>query len=367
MDLMLWNCQGASGRAIHRALNLMLQVYKPTILGLFEPKVSGIQANKICSNLGFSDWVRVEAVGFSGGIWVLWKEPVHLDILFTHPQFILFQVRQSGKPPWMFAPVYGSPAHHLRRRLWRDLSQSKRGPQGPWMVAGDFNSVTSREETMNYVSFSAQRSSDFVNWIQDEGLIDMGFAGSRLTWVKDGSTDSLKGARLDRALCNFDWRGCFPDAMVEHLPRVASDHAPLLIRLQGRQRPNNVSPFLFQAAWTTHCDLPEVVSRTWNSDTSLADNIQRVTEGLTNWNKEEFGNVHIRKRNLLARLGGIQRATTRGAHRGLYRLEKRLQSQLEDTLYQEELLWFQQSRADWIRSGDRNTKFYHAVATVKKS
>ncbi|XP_019158270.1 PREDICTED: uncharacterized protein LOC109154983 [Ipomoea nil] len=368
-DCLIWNYQGASGRPFRRALKHLLQVYKPNILGLFEPKVSGDQANKICSQLGFSEWIRVEAVGFSGGIWVLWKDPVHISVLFTHPQFILVQVSQSGQPPWVFAAVYGSPTHHLRCRLWRDLSQSKRGPQGPWLVAGDFNSVINKEETTNYSSFSTQRSSDFVNWIQDEGLIDLGFSGPRLTWVKNGPTGATKGARLDQTLCNIDWRVRFPYAEVEHLPRVASDHAPLLLRLHGSRRgnPTNLFHFHFQAAWLTHQDLTKVVQRMRNTDRDLADNVQRVAHGLSDWNKEVFGNIFKEKKVLLSRLGGIQRILANKYHRGLYKLEQKLQVELEETLYQEELLWFQRSREDWITSGDRNTAYYHAAATVRQS
>ncbi|XP_019178992.1 PREDICTED: uncharacterized protein LOC109174182 [Ipomoea nil] len=369
MDCLLWNCQGASGRPFRRTLKHILQVYKPNILGLFEPKVSGDQANRICSQLGFSDWVRVEAVGFSGGIWVLWKDPVRISIVFTHPQFVLLHVQQDGQPPWVFAPVYGSPTHHLRRRLWHDLSQSKRGPLGPWLVAGDFNYVMKREETANYNSFSSQRSSEFAAWIQDEGLIDLGFSGPKLTWVKEGSAEVIKGARLDRALCNLEWRIRFPDASVEHLQRVASDHTPLLIRLFGGRRDTISNPFhfRFQAAWLAHQDLPTLVQRSWDTGRGLTDNIQKISHDLSDWNKTIFGNIFKRKKVLLSRLGGIQRILASTYHRGLCKLEKKLQIELEETLYQEELLWFQRSREDWITAGDRNTAFYHAAATVNKS
>lgn len=40
-------------------------------------------------------------------------------------------------------------------------------------------------------------------------------------------------------------------------------------------------------------------------------------------------------------------------------LEKKLQHELNELLQQEELMWFQRSRANWLRDGDHNTKYYH--------
>ncbi|XP_019166615.1 PREDICTED: uncharacterized protein LOC109162348 [Ipomoea nil] len=313
-------------------------------MGLFEPKVSGNHANAICSKLGFPNWIRVEAFGYSGGIWVFWKDSIHVSVFFTHPQFLLLQITEAGKPPWFFAPVYGSPVHHLRRRLWKYLNQTNRNISGPWLVAGDFNTVTHRDETLNYLSYSSQRSSDFVNWIQDEGLIDLGFAGPKLTWVKDGASDHIKGARLDRAMCNISWRLKYPDVCVTHLPRFASDHAPILINLEKRAQPLSPACFLFQAAWTTHPDWQNVVTQTWSHEKDLQNNLQDLASKLTGWNKTVFGNIFKRKRELLARLGGIQRRLEITYHRGLASLQRKLTIQLEDVLYQEELMWFQQSR-----------------------
>ncbi|XP_019160892.1 PREDICTED: uncharacterized protein LOC109157440 [Ipomoea nil] len=176
----------------------------------------------------------------------------------------------------------------------------------------------------NYNSLSTQRSADFALWIQNEGLIDLGFSGSKLTWVKEGSVNPLKGTRLDRALCNVDWKLRFPDVTVTHLPRISSDHAPILLQNKGGRKRSNISPFIFQAAWLTHPDFRTVVRHLWREDQSLETNTNNLAEGLKSWNKTVFGNIHTQKRILMFRLAGVQRCMANGFHGGLGKLEKKL-------------------------------------------
>lgn len=68
MICLTWNYQGAASREVVGSLKDMIQTHKPHILGLLEPKSSGFKADEVCRKLGFEEWVRVEAIGFSGGI-----------------------------------------------------------------------------------------------------------------------------------------------------------------------------------------------------------------------------------------------------------------------------------------------------------
>jgi len=87
---------------------------------------------------------------------------------------------------------------------------------------------------------------------------------------------------------------------------------------------------------------------------------------LSTWNKEVFGNLFRRKRKLWARIEGLQRRLATGAPRYLLKLERKLRSELDQTLDQIAMLWFQKAREDQIRDGDRNTKYFHTATIIRR-
>ncbi|XP_031120913.1 uncharacterized protein LOC116024153 [Ipomoea triloba] len=272
--------------------------YKPQILGLLEPKVSGASADSICKNLKFDNWIRIEAYGFSGGIWLLWNDPISLDILYTNPQFLLAQVKENSGETWNISVT-----------------------------------VLNKEEVSCPRNFSQQRCVGFQNWMFNQGLLDMGFSGPKFTWHRGNTQDTFKAARLDRAVCNTEFQALWNIINVEHLPIIGSDHAPILVSFSNDNNFKGPKKFRFMAPWLIHPDFEKLVKENWKRDEPLRNNNENLARLLQSWNKEESG---------------------------LIRLEKKLQKELNSLLDQEELKWFQKSRETWIASGDRNTKFYHA-------
>jgi len=94
--------------------------------------------------------------------------------------------------------------------------------------------------------------------------------------------------------------------------------------------------------------------------------LSELAADLTKWNKEVFGNLFRRKRKLWARIEGVQRRLAEGTSRHILKLERRLRHELEQTLDQIALMWFQKAREDQIRDGDRNTKYFHTSTIIRR-
>lgn len=198
-------------------------------------------------------------------------------------------------------------------------------------------------------------------------LIELEFSGPSHTWACGLSEDTRKSARLDRSLCNADWSTRFSNASVKHLPAIQSDHCPLLISPNGFAPISALNkPFWFQAAWMTHEQFDDFVKNKWSNEIPLVPFLKTFSHELQSWNKEVFHNIFQKKRELFARIGGIQKKLAFNHDRGLIKLEGKLRRELDEVLYREELLWYQKSRADWIKNGDRNTSYFHLSTVVRR-
>ena len=87
---------------------MFTQNYKPQLVALCEPQISGVKADDFIRYNGYDHCHRVEATGFSSGIWLLWKAGLDVTILINHKQYIHLQVSDTrGLITWVTA-IYAS-------------------------------------------------------------------------------------------------------------------------------------------------------------------------------------------------------------------------------------------------------------------
>ncbi|CAN1165449.1 Putative ribonuclease H protein At1g65750 [Linum perenne] len=207
--------------------------------------------------------------------------------------------------------------------------------------------------------FNQARSRSFIDTVDVCGLLDIPFTGPKFTWSR-----SNVFARLDRALVNSAWLQCCPDSSVSHLHKLKSDHRSILLRPHVQVFSPNVKPFRFIATWLSHVSFNVVLSNKWNAGSDFPKNLADFTDVLKRWNKRVFGNINYRKNRLVEDLKRAEAWVLANPSDANRQQESSIRSNLEMVLSQEELLWVQKSRVNWIVEGDRNTRFFQ-LATIK--
>ncbi|KAK6146196.1 hypothetical protein DH2020_020065 [Rehmannia glutinosa] len=210
---------------------------------------------------------------------------------------LVWNVRGIGNNPTSrFMGIYASLPKSTRverRDLWNDLKSFTTSTSTiPWLVGGDFNCFLSPEERTGNHTNRTLDMIDFGQMISDCGLVDAGFEGTNMhTWARYGLME-----RLDRILLNGPWADLFPKSSVIHLPRVHSDHAPLLFQasLTINKPP---AAFRYMKMWARHQYFLCTVAQVWGSPTDVSGlfnlhyKLIRVKQKMKWWNRNIFGNI----------------------------------------------------------------------------
>ncbi|KAI8574007.1 hypothetical protein RHMOL_Rhmol01G0320300 [Rhododendron molle] len=346
-NILIWNCRGAGNDNFKRHFSELIRTHKPKIVGILETKVTFRKMGLFFKHLGFSGFAYVDPYGRAGGIWIVWDtSKVSLNITHASSQAIHTEITKDGFEDWVLSTVYASPDPKNRDILWEEMDIQAHSSNKPWLVAGDLNDTLNSSERRSFaVDSSSSQRRKFVGHVNNCNLVDLGFSGPKFTWNNGRKGMANVQKRLDRALCNEEWRNLFPEGMVQTLLRTYSDHSPILIHVFGKNRFNPIRrPFRMEAAWFTNPSFEHIVANAWQGS-NIFDCIKQVSKDGMAWNKDVFGNIFRRKRWVLARLEGVQKSMDYRFSHSLQCFEKDLITEFNEILTQEEILWFQKSRA----------------------
>lgn len=206
--------------------------------------------------------------------------------------------------------VYASTNPYTRRQLWQNLSAlSLNG--GPWMVIGDFNAVIGAHEKKGGCPPLQLACREFKQMSDSCNLIHLNTTGSPFTWSNGWRSRGHIELRLDRSLCNSEWLDNWSHTNCLTLPRLVSDHNPLL-NIANKAVLAGPRPFRFHSMWLQHGSFQEVVFSCWNNTMVtgcpmfvVLAKLRALKECLKHWNKNVFGDIHSKvekARSLLAQV-----------------------------------------------------------------
>ncbi|MCH79404.1 LINE-1 reverse transcriptase like [Trifolium medium] len=314
-------------------------------------------SDSLCYNLWGShdcDWAFLPSEGNSGGILSIWSK-VSSSLIFTFvgEGFVGVCLEWGASKTICFVVnIYAKCDLPSKRRLWDNLLMSKRGFGGDkWCVAGDFNSVCSREDRRGVsqegsVNLTTEMR-EFGGFIEDMELVDLPLLGRKFTWFHPNGRSM---SRIDRDI---------------------SDHCPLILKRHGYDW--GPKPFRFNNHWIEHKNYKKIVKEAWENHSVngwmgfvLKEKLKGIKNSLKGWNREEFGALEDKIAILIEDINDLD---SRSELVGLSNLEIDLRKSkfcnLWKLLKSKEAILFQRSRSKWLREGDANSKYFHSCVNAR--
>ncbi|XP_057779860.1 uncharacterized protein LOC130998459 [Salvia miltiorrhiza] len=159
------------------------------------------------------------------------------------------------------------------------------------------------------------------------------------------------------------------------LPRLGSDHSPILLRCQDTATPPKGRRFRFLNMWCSHEGFLDQVRASWSQPMDclcpmvrVMKKLKRLCPTLKTWNKDTFGNYNVTLAELQQDLSSLrENIDEQGYTDDLFDQEVNLQARIGSVLLRKSEHLRQQSRVSWLSDGDRNTRFFHSMVKWRRS
>ncbi|KAF5472200.1 hypothetical protein F2P56_008937 [Juglans regia] len=212
---------------------------------------------------------------------------------------------------------------------------------------------------------------NFKRVLEKGNLLDLKWVGSKFTWSNRHKDASFMKEGLDKAVANPTWVQLFKECWVEVLTGKSSDHRPILLTMNRRDRfiRKDCRIFRYEASWDKEEGCEKVIQKAWrtndrmrDSQTPITEQLERCIGALLGWSKHFKLDSNKEIKLKFEVLKGLQDEESCLNAAEIKKLQKEVGTLLEN----EDIKWKQRAKRNWYALGDRNTKYFHACANQRR-
>ena len=361
---MIWNARGVANESTQNIIKHLVKIHRVSILAIIEPMIKPRP-----EFFGRKFGLQYKGVNVNEQIWLFAEQGIEVDEWDSSVQVLHARFSSLMHPaPFHISVVYGKCSRVGRHPLWNKLREIAAKMEGlPWLVGGDFNIFISEEERQGSNLNRTREMIDFADTINECHLLDIGADGAKFTWARGEVLE-----RLDRALIGEGWLELFAASRVTNLPRVMSDHSPLLIQCQATGPPIRPS-FRFQSMWVRHHTFLQEVDKNWSASTgergmlNLQIKLGRLKKCLKVWNKTVFGNIFVKLKQAEEDAQDALKLFEQNPSPASRAEMNKTAAEFVLKLKMEEDYWKQKAAIKWSVDGERNSKFFQGWVKHKRA
>ena len=230
-----------------------------------EKKLEKILMERIGRKMQFKNIFVVPRVNMGGGLTLLWREEIKLDIQTYSDCHIEAFINHGMDNAWRITGFYGDSDTASRENSWSLLRALSHRSNYPWVAMGDFNEIILGEEKRGGLDRPEAQMQSFRDALDFCELKDLGFNGFPFTWCNRRPGDQNVWIRLDRGVATIEWILRFLTTRIHHLDCFHSNHKPVLLCMDSELNwfYRKSRPFQFDAMWLKDSTCEGVIRNSW--------------------------------------------------------------------------------------------------------